>query len=460
MKKHNLWSYAPYRPPFIEVGDIYICRIVPHSDKVRFEWLSSDADRYSIYWKEREQNTFEKLGETSECFFEVTGLENDTEYEFYVESGNKKSRTRLVRTGDTEGEPVNYLHPEDDAYSFSGKYLCSPCIVRLDDGSLRCSMDVFAIEHPQTLTLIYESYDNGKSWKYLTELFPAFWTRLFVHKGELYALSCSTEYGDLLIGRSTDGGKTFCEPTILLRGGNGKHGSAGVHKNPQPVVYFGGRIWNTLEWGNWAQGYHAPMVMSAPEDSDLLDASSWSFSEPIKFDTSWEGVPPGTTTGNIEGCLVISGGKLYNMMRFDMHAMTPNYGYITCYEVNTEDPEAPLKYHSLVKYPANHTKFEIKFDEVSKKYYSLGSKILSSDKNAGRNVLTLFVSDDAFNWSEVKDIIDRRNEDIAKVGFQYVDFLFDGDDIIFLCRTADCGAANFHDANFSTFHRIRNFRNL
>ena len=61
---------------------------------------------------------------------------------------------------------------------------------------------------------------------------------------------------------------------------------------------------------------------------------------------------------------------------------------------------------------------------------------------------------------EVKDILDRRNEVVGKVGFQYVDFLFDGDDIIFLCRTADCGAANFHDANFSTFHRIRNFRKL
>ncbi len=460
MKTYPKWNYTPYRAPFFDHGDIYICRIEPHGTRVRFEWLAEGDGNYSVMWRKRGAQSFEKLCETTSCFYEKDGLSDDTEYEFYVESGNKKSRIRLVRTGDTEGEPVNYLHPEDDAYSFSGKYLCSPCIVRLDDGSLRCSMDLFAIEHPQTLTLIYESHDNGKSWKYLTELFPSFWTRLFVHKGELYALSCSTEYGDLLIGKSNDGGKTFCTPTVLLRGGNGKHGSAGVHKNPQPIVYFDGRIWNTLEWGNWAQGYHAPMVMSAPEDSDLLCASSWSFSEPIKFDTSWEGVPAGTTTGNIEGCLLETGGKLYNMMRFDMHRMTPNYGYITAYEVNTQDPEAPLKYHSLVKYPANHTKFEMKYDKMSRKYYSLGSKILSSDKAAGRNVLTLFVSDDGFDWKEVKDIIDRRNEDIAKVGFQYVDFLFDGDDIIFLCRTADCKATNFHDSNFMTFHRIKDFRKL
>lgn len=77
-------------------------------------------------------------------------------------------------------------------------------------------------------------------------------------------LSCSTEYGDLLIGKSTDGGKTFGEPTVLLKGSGGKNGEAGIHKNPQPVVEFDGRMWNTLEWGSWGRGYHAVMVMSAP----------------------------------------------------------------------------------------------------------------------------------------------------------------------------------------------------
>jgi hypothetical protein len=47
-------------------------------------------------------------------------------------------------------------------------------------------------------------------------------------------------------------------------------------------------------------------------------------------------------------------------------------------------------------------------------------------------------------------------------GFQYVDWLFDGDDIIAACRTAydddGTGAHSFHDANFLTFHRIANFR--
>jgi hypothetical protein len=43
-----------------------------------------------------------------------------------------------------------------------------------------------------------------------------------------------------------------------------------------------------------------------------------------------------------------------------------------------------------------------------------------------------------------------------------VDWQFDGRHIIFLSRTAfddDFGGAhNYHDANYLTFHRIRNFR--
>ena len=64
------------------------------------------------------------------------------------------------------------------------------------------------------------------------------------------------------------------------------------------------------------------------------------------------------------------------------------------------------------------------------------------------------------NWSLVKFLYDFSNDDIKKVGLQYVDFSIEGNDIIYLCRTAMNNAANFHDANYSTFHRIENFREL
>lgn len=271
-------------------------------------------------------------------------------------------------------------------------------------------------------------------------------------------LSCSTEYGDLLIGKSTDGGKTFASPTVLLRG-SCKCAVAGVHKNPQPPVEYGGRIWETLEWGAWREGYHAAMVCSAPADADLMDASVWSFSEPVKYDPNWNGVAQGPSSGNIEGTLVIlPDGKLYNIMRYDMVRCTPNYGLVLAYRVNTEDPEAPLEYDHTISLPGNHSKFMIRYDTVTDRYYTIISRILDSNHIGDRNLLTLMQSPDAEHWSIVCDLLDYRDSNPYKVGFQYVDFFIEGEDLLWLCRTAFNGAQSYHDANYSTFHRIHNFR--
>lgn len=63
-------------------------------------------------------------------------------------------------------------------------------------------------------------------------------------------------------------------------------------------------------------------------------------------------------------------------------------------------------------------------------------------------------SADGEHWYVVQDLIDRRQEDPAKTGFQYVDFLIENGEILYLCRTAINGAANFHDSNYSLFGRV------
>ena len=459
MRKHNGWSYAPYKPPFTEVGDICICRVVPYVDSIRIEWLE-DVGECTAYLRKRGEGEFIAVGTSSEKFFVFEGLETEVDYEFYIECGEKKSRIRLAKTGKSVGTVVNYLHPDDKAYSFSGNYLCSPSLVRHPDGYLLASMDVFEGGAPQNLSLIFRSDDDGETWHYVSELFPCFWGKMFIYEGELYMLSVSTEYGDLLIGKSSDGGKNFTEPVVLLRGLNGKKGSAGVHKNPEPVVVYGGRIWNTLEWGAWGSGYHAPMVMSAPIGSDLLNADNWLFSEPVKYDPNWNGVPKGESNGNIEGTLVERDGKLYNIMRYSMDKLERKYGLIISYRVNTEDPEAPLEFDHCIEFPGNNSKFMFKYDSVTDTYYSLVTRIYNGELIRARNLLSLMKSKDCENWELVRDEIDMRDSDPGKIGFQYVDFEIEGDDIIYLCRTAMNGAANYHDANYSTFHRIKNFRIL
>ena len=74
--------------------------------------------------------------------------------------------------------------------------------------------------------------------------------------------------------------------------------------------------------------------------------------------------------------------------------------------------------------------------------------------------MSLMYSNDMKNWNLVCDVLDYTHMDPQNVGFQYADFEIEGDDIIFLSRTSINNAANYHDANYSTFHRIENFRNL
>lgn len=460
MGKSINWNYTPYKPFFFETGDIYICRVAPGKSYIHFEWLSIDAPEYEIYFRERDKGEFSLYKKCTETECDIENLADETDYEFYVSCGDKKSRIRLARTGEVVGTVVNYLHPDDKAYSFSGNYICSPSILRHPSGTLFTSMDIFGHSTPQNLTLIFRSDDDGKTWHYVTELMPCFWAKLFLHKGDIYVLSCSTEYGDLLIGKTSDCGKTFEAPTVLLRGGC-KTNCDGIHKNPQNVVKYKGRIYETLEWGSWHNYYHAVMVMSCDENADLLDASNWSITPPVKYNPDWEGVAVGNSAGNIEGTLVVApNGKLYNIMRYDTTQTDIKYGKILAYEVDDKNPDAPLKYSHAIDFPANLSKFMIKKDEVSGKYITLATRITEPEKFTARNLLTLMVSDDLEHWEVAEDIIDKRNEDHQKVGLQYVDFEIEGDDIIFLCRTAMNNANDYHNTNYQTFHKIKDFRKL
>lgn len=470
MRGYSGWSYAPYKPFLFETGDIYICRVAPNVNEVHFEWLDIGAE-YSVYYRKRDEGEFILAGKTTGTEYTIKNLETETDFEFFVEANGKKSRIRIARTGFHEGVCVNYLHPDDRCYDFSGNYLCSPSLVRHPDGYLLSSMDVYghlvvkggSVQGtPQNLTLIFRSDDNGETWHYVSELMPSFWGKLFIHKGDVYMLSCSTDYGDLLIGKSTDGGKTFGTPSVLLRGSCNPE-RPGIHKNPQNVMYYNGRIYETFEWGTWRREcLHSPSVMSCDENDDLMVPENWSFAEPLPYNPEWPGLAVGNTKQTIEGTLCINpAGELCNVMRYNtMPDTIPPYGLVLCYKVNTKDPDAPMAYSHSIKFPCNKAKFMIKKDEITGKYYSIASRITDVKLIEARNLLSLMVSDDMENWEVLMDIFDYRENSSDKVGFQYVDFSFDGDDIMFACRTAMNGANNYHDSNYQTFHRIKDFRNL
>jgi hypothetical protein len=79
-----------------------------------------------------------------------------------------------------------------------------------------------------------------------------------------------------------------------------------------------------------------------------------------------------------------------------------------------------------------------------------------------RNTLALVASADLHRWT-IRSVV-LHHPDVNFHAFQYVDFQFDGNDMIALSRTAYDdglgGAHSQHDSNLITFHRFKGFRDL
>lgn len=84
----------------------------------------------------------------------------------------------------------------------------------------------------------------------------------------------------------------------------------------------------------------------------------------------------------------------------------------------------------------------------------------NDEKPFARNYLTLMASRDLVKWDIIADLYDFRDRSHLEAGVQYVQLEFEGDDIIYVCRTALNKAHTYHDSNYITFHRIKDFRKL
>ncbi|HOV32384.1 MAG TPA: sialidase family protein [Candidatus Hydrogenedens sp.] len=346
----------------------------------------------------------------------------------------------------------------------SGIYIGSPGIVVVQDGIYLAKHDEFgpmSTEHSLAVTHVYSSEDSGNSWERIATLRGMFWSNIFKHNGSIYMMGTDRHHGNIVIRKSDDGGYTWTEPMSRQ---SGILRIAQFHTAPVPVVVFNGRIWRAFEdamgGDQWGERYRA-FVMSAPVDSNLLDSKSWTFSNCIARSKEWLN---GEFNGWLEGNIVPTpDGKLVNVLRVDIQ----KGGKAAVVQVNEDgkkihfDPET-----GFVNFNGGTTKFTIRFDGQTKKYWTLCNWPSQEEaKNMRvaqiRNTLVLANSPDLRDWKLCKTIL--HHPDIEKHGFQYADWLFEGDDIIAVVRTAyddDFGGANnFHDANYLTFHRIENFRN-
>ena len=426
MQANNTWSYPHYRPLHekARMREPYICRIAPFEGGFLFDFTDSvigASYKLTVRKADSDEALTREVTPPTVC---VNGLENNTDYLFRIERDDGIfSSERLVRTGDIPGTVVNYLHPDDEEYAFSGRYLCSPSLLRLENGDLLASMDLYASGAPQNLTLIYISHDNGATWEHHSEIFPCFWGKMFLAGGKLYMLGCSTEYGDVLIGRSDDNGKSWTKPTVILRGCAHPR-QVGWHRAPMPVLIKDGRIMTDIQYGAWSEKVFCDAVLSAPADCDLLDAENWVCTE--LFDAREHISPlPERIWGGIEGNVILTpDGRIIDFLRFaDRNALILGY--------DPKEPEKELTLEKVIDFPATASKFNIVFDEASGRYYAIVSYALDEPLTK-RNLLSLICSEDLTEWKLCRHLIDRRDDDPKLVGFQYVDFFIEGNDILFL----------------------------
>lgn len=354
----------------------------------------------------------------------------------------------------------------DHVPAASGLYVGSPSIAILPGGDYVASHDLFgpkSAEMQRATSRVFRSSDRGLTWRQVSTIEGQFWSTLFVHRGALYILGTDRHHGNAIIRRSTDGGSTWTTPadgsTGLLRD-NGEY-----HCGPMPVLEHAGRLWRAIEWRNppvaWGINYRAG-VLSVPVDADLLDASAWTCTEFLPSDRSWN---DGDMGAWLEGNAVVApDGQVVDVLRVQTRSPEEKAAIV---RISPDGKRASFDPATgFVPFPGGAKKFTIRFDPQSKLYWTLASIVherhWANNPGGIRNTLALSSSPNLTEWT-VRCIV-LYHPDVAKHGFQYVDWLFEGDDIVAACRTAyddgQGGAHNAHDANFLTFHRVAGFRSL
>lgn len=356
------------------------------------------------------------------------------------------------------GVIINYI-PKS-----TGIYVGSPSICILPNGDYVASHDEFgpkSSEWQSAKTRIFTSADKGVTWKQIGLIDGQFWSNLFYHNDALYIMGTNKHHGNFIIRRSMDNGKTW---TVPFDTKNGLLLEGEYHTAPVPIIIHNGRIWRAVEYATakstkWGERYSAT-VLSAPVNADFMNAKNWTRSNSLPFDATYLN---GSFKAWLEGNTVVSRtGKILNILR--VHAPDKTEEYCAIVNVDKRGNNISFDKDNFFKMPGASKKFTIRYDKHSDKYWSLVNYVLDPNKGIQndkvRNCVALVSSVDLKKWTVNKILIS--HPDHLKHGFQYVDWLIEGENIIYVSRTSyddkDGGADNYHNANYMTFNIVKNFR--
>ena len=340
----------------------------------------------------------------------------------------------------------------------TGKYIGSPSICILSNGDYVASHDEFgpkSTEFRSAITHIFTSSDKGITWRKISTIDGQFWSNLFYHNNALYIIGTNKHHGNFIIRKSTDRGRTW---TIPYDNKQGLILEGEYHTAPVPVLIHKGRIWRAAEYATakstkWGERYSA-LLLSIPENADLLDAKNWTRSNHLPFDSTYLN---GHFKAWLEGNAVATkDGRVVDILRVHTSDL----------QEEKDGKRVNFDKNNFFEMPGASKKFMIRYDEKTDKYWAIVNYVDDEYKGKSkasslRNKAVFISSKNLKEWIKERDLL--FHPDHLKHAFQYIDWLFDRDDIVFVSRTAyddeEGGAKAAHDANYLTFHRIKNFRN-
>ena len=242
------------------------------------------------------------------------------------------------------------------------------------------------------------------------------------------------------------------------------------HTAQVPCLVSGGRVWRACETYNDDDASKQPFMLSAPEDADLLHASNWTVTNTVSQTSNYIGTD--RISSMIEGNAVEApDGSVVNLIRSNSGASS---NYATILHVTGTDALSYNPATDWVEMPGGGKKFTVRYDKESKLYWSLTNPHTEGTfSHAGiysdglqlslrRNQLVLISSPDLRTWTKKAVVLE--DPDPFFHGFQYADWVVDGNDLAVVVRAAYPEKRGLpvrqHDANKFIFLKVKDFRNI
>ena len=368
------------------------------------------------------------------------------------EPGNNTEQSRVVIEKATDYYPEDALDYQEPVYT----NFYSPSILTVERGGktvIYASNERSRTQNGDelsTVTMLRRSNDGGKTWEDIASVQGVRWGVLFEMNGIVYMVGSNLTNHTVLCRLNEDG--TVFVGTLWT----------GVSAVFEPLI-ADGILYLPLD----------STVASIPVTADPFQAENWIRTQDSKelITRAWFQKASGKTL-NGEGtadCLegnALKGpdGAIYVYYRIESQ---PNGNYAVLLRLSEDRTMLELLpgYASLVLFPTTISRFVIKYDEISGYYICISNLYTVSRTPRARNVVGLSVSKDMLHWTTVDTLlVDREMMNSECSGwahaFQYVDWDFDGDDLVMTVRETTGFSNTFHDGKYYTFYRLSGFRDL